>query len=162
MVAVDDQFPYRLYGPQQDNSTVVVPSLPTVSWGLDSPLQIWGQVSGCETGQVWPRPDGSVVWGACKGEVGRYVVATGQEQHYWVYPQNRYGHNPKDIKYRFPRQTVVYLSPHDPKTVYQASHVLHRSTDEGIDWEIISHDLTAYEPDKQVTPGTPDHARHHG
>jgi len=155
MVAVDDQFPYRLYGPQQDNSTVVVPSLPPVAWGLDSPLQIWGQVSGCETGQVWPRPDGSVVWGACKGEVGRYVVATGQEQHYWVYPQNRYGHNPKDIKYRFPRQTVVYLSPHDPKTVYQASHVLHRSTDEGVTWEIISHDLTAYEPDKQVTPGTP-------
>jgi photosystem II stability/assembly factor-like uncharacterized protein len=155
MVAVDDQFPYRLYGPQQDNSTVVVPSLPTVSWGLDSPLQIWGQVSGCETGQVWPRPDGSIVWGACKGEVGRYVVATGQEQHYWVYPQNRYGHNPKDIKYRFPRQTVVYLSPHDPNTVYQASHVLHRSTDEGRTWEIISPDLTAYEPDKQVTPGTP-------
>ena len=155
MVAVDDQFPYRLYGPQQDNSTVVVPSLPAVSWGLDSPLQIWGQVSGCETGQVWARPDGSVVWGACKGEVGRYSVATGQEQHYWVYPQNRYGHNPKDIKYRFPRQTVVYLSPHDPKTVYQASHVLHRSTDEGKTWEIISHDLTAYEPDKQVTPGTP-------
>jgi photosystem II stability/assembly factor-like uncharacterized protein len=155
MVAVDDQFPYRLYGPQQDNSTVVVPSLPPVAWGLDSPLQIWGQVAGCETGQVWPRPDGSVVWGACKGEVGRYVVATGQEQHYWVYPQNRYGHNPKDIKYRFPRQTVVYLSPHDPKTVYQASHVLHRSTDEGVNWEIISHDLTAYEPDKQVTPGTP-------
>ena len=155
MVAVDDQFPYRLYGPQQDNSTVVVPSLPPVAWGLDSPLQIWGQVAGCETGQVWPRPDGSVVWGACKGEVGRYVVATGQEQHYWVYPQNRYGHNPKDIKYRFPRQTVVYLSPHDPKTVYQASHVLHRSTDEGVTWEIISPDLTAYEPDKQVTPGTP-------
>ncbi len=155
MVAVDEQFPYRLYGPQQDNSTVVVPSLPTVSWGLDSPLQIWGQVSGCETGQVWPRPDGSVVWGACKGEVGRYSVATGQEQHYWVYPQNRYGHNPKDIKYRFPRQTVVYVSPHDPKTVYQASHVLHRSTDEGVTWETISHDLTAYEPDKQVTPGTP-------
>ena len=155
MVAVDDQFPYRLYGPQQDNSTVVVPSLPPVAWGLDSPLQIWGQVAGCETGQVWPRPDGSVIWGACKGEVGRYVVATGQEQHYWVYPQNRYGHNPKDVRYRFPRQTVVYLSPHDPKTVYQASHVLHRSTDEGITWEIISHDLTAYEPDKQVTPGTP-------
>jgi len=155
MVAVDDQFPYRLYGPQQDNSTVVVPSLPPVSWGLDSSLQIWGQASGCETGQVWPRPDGSVVWGACKGEVGRYVVATGQEQHYWVYPQNRYGHNPKDIKYRFPRQTVVYLSPHDPRTVYQASHVLHRSTDEGVTWEIISHDLTAYEPDKQVTPGSP-------
>ncbi len=155
MVAVDEQFPYRLYGPQQDNSTVVVPSLPPVNWSLDSPLQIWGQVSGCETGQVWPRPDGSIVWGACKGEAGRYSAATGQEQHYWVYPQNRYGTSPRDIKYRFPRQTVVYVSPHDPATVYQASQVVHRSTDEGRTWEIISHDLTACEPDKQVTPGTP-------
>ncbi|HOQ61741.1 MAG TPA: hypothetical protein PKZ08_14040, partial [Vicinamibacterales bacterium] len=155
MVSVDEQFPYRLYGPQQDNTTVVVPSLPPVAWGLDSPVQAWGQVAGCETGQVWPRPDGSVVWGACKGQVGRYVTATGQEQQYWVYPQNRYGHNPKDIKYRFPRQTVVYLSPHDPKTIYQASHVVHRSVDEGVTWETISHDLTAYEPDKQITPGTP-------
>ncbi len=154
-VTLDDQFPYRLYAPQQDNSTVVVPSLPPVSWSLDSPLQIWGQASGCETGQIAPRPDGSVIWGSCKGEVGRYSVATGQEQHYWVYPQNRYGTNPKDIKYRFPRQTVVYLSPHDPKTIYQASHVLHRSTDEGRTWETISPDLTADEADKQVTPGSP-------
>ena len=54
-----------------------------------------------------------MVWGACKGEVGRYNIETGQEKHYWVYPQNRYGHDPDDIKYRFPRQTVVYVSPHD-------------------------------------------------
>ncbi|MCX6545294.1 MAG: hypothetical protein NTV05_12900 [Acidobacteria bacterium] len=155
MVAVDEQFPYRLYAPQQDNSTVVVPSLPTVAWGLDSPLQIWGQASGCETGQIWPRPDGKIVFGACKGELGRYSVVSGQEQHYWVYPQNRYGHNPKDIKFRFPRQTVVYVSPHDPGVIYQASHVLHRSVDDGKTWETISPDLTANEPDKQVTPGTP-------
>jgi len=155
MVSVDEQFPYRLYAPQQDNSTLVVPSLPPVSWALDSPLQIWGQASGCETGQIWPRPDGKVIYGACKGEFGRYSVATGQEQYYWVYPQNRYGHNPKDIKYRFPRQTVVYVSPHDPKVIYQASHVLHRSEDEGRTWETISPDLTANEPDKQVTPGSP-------
>ena len=154
MVAVDEQFPYRLYGPQQDNSTLVVPSLPTVSWGAE-PLQMWGQVSGCETGQVWPRPDGKVIFGACKGEFGRYSVVTGQEQHYWVYPQNRYGHNPKDIKYRFPRQTVVYVSPHDPTVIYQASHVLHRSIDEGKTWDVVSPDLTANEPDKQITPGTP-------
>ncbi len=155
MVTVDDQFPYRLYAPQQDNTTVVVPSLPPVAWSLDSPFQIWGQASGCETGQIVPRPDGKIVWGACKGEVGRYNVETGQEQHFWVYPQNRYGTNPKDIKYRFPRQTVVYLSPHDPSVVYQASHVLHMSKDEGQTWEVISPDLTANEPDKQVTPGTP-------
>ena len=155
MLAVDEQVPYRVYGPQQDNTTVVVPSLPPVAWAVDTPEQLWSQGPGCETGQIQPRPDGSVIWGACKGEVGRYVVATGQEQHFWVYPQNRYGHDPDDIRFRFPRQTVVVVSPHDPRTVYQASHVVHRTTDEGITWEVISPDLTAREPDKQVVPGTP-------
>ena len=69
------------------------------------------------------------------------------EKHYWIYPQNRYGHHPNDIKFRFPRQTVIYLSPHDDRVVYQASHVLHRSTDEGVTWETISGDLTAHEPE---------------
>jgi photosystem II stability/assembly factor-like uncharacterized protein len=155
MVAVDDQYPYRLYVPQQDNTTLIVPSVPPVSWGLDHPAQLWIQASGCETGGIWPRRDGRVVWGACKGEVGRYNLLTGQEQHYWIYPQNRYGHDPDDIKYRFPRQTVVYLSPHDERVVYQASHVLHRSMDEGVTWETISPDLTAREPQFQIVPGNP-------
>ena len=72
MVSVDEQYPYRLYMPQQDNSTVIIPSVPPVSWGFDHPAQAWQQASGCETGQIWPKPDGKVVWGACKGEVGRY------------------------------------------------------------------------------------------
>jgi photosystem II stability/assembly factor-like uncharacterized protein len=155
MVSVDEQFPYRLYAPQQDNTTLVTYSLPPTSTGTDHPAQLFFQASGCETGGIWPRPDGKVIWGACKGEVGRYSLESGQEQHYWVYPQNRYGQNPKDIKFRFPRQTVVFLSPHDPRTIYQASHVLHRSRDEGRTWETISPDLTANEPDKQIVPGTP-------
>ena len=155
MVAVDEQTPYRLYMPQQDNSTLIIPSVPPHTWGYDHPAQAWTQASGCETGMIWPKPDGQVVWGACKGEVGRYNVRTGQEQHYWVYPQNRYGHDPDDIAYRFPRQTVVYVSPHDSRVIYQASHVLHRSTDEGILWEIISPDLTAKEPQYQYPSGNP-------
>lgn len=155
MVAVDEQHPYKLYVPQQDNTTLVVPSNPPVSWGLDHPAEMWSQASGCETGQIWARKDGSVIWGACKGEVGRYNVLTGQEKHYWIYPQNRYGQDPDEIKYRFPRQTVVYLSPHDDRIVYQASHVIHRSIDEGVTWETISPDLTAKEPEYQIIPGTP-------
>ncbi len=155
MVSVDDQYPYRLYFPQQDNTTMSVPSVPGVSWGFDHPSEAWVQLSGCETGQVWARKDGKTIWGACKGEVGRYNISTGQEKHYWVYPQNRYGHRPDDIKYRFPRQTVVFISPHDEQVVYQASHVLHRSIDEGVTWETISPDLTANEPDKQIIPGNP-------
>jgi photosystem II stability/assembly factor-like uncharacterized protein len=155
MVAVDEQYPYRLYMPQQDNSTLIIPSIPPVSWGFEHPAQAWQQASGCETGQIWPKKNGLIVWGACKGEVGRYNTVTGQEKHYWVYPQNRYGHDPDEIKYRFPRQTVVYVSPHDERVIYQASHVLHRSMDEGISWEIISPDLTAKEPQYQIVSGNP-------
>ena len=155
MVAVDQQHPYLLYAPQQDNSTVVVPSVPTGSFGFDHPAQAFTQASGCETGGIWPTPDGRVVWGACKGEVERLNVQTGQAQGRWIYPQDRYGHHPDEIKYRFPRQTVIMLSPHDPKTVYQASHVLHRSTDDGVTWQVISPDLTAHEKEYQVVPGRP-------
>ncbi len=155
MVTVDEQFPYRLYAPQQDNSTIIVPSVPPVSWGFDHQAQSWVQGPGCETGQIQPRPDGTVIWGICKGEIGRFDLATGQEQHYWVYPQNRYGHDPDEIRFRFPRQSVLLVSPHDPKTVYHASHVMHRTTNEGVTWETISGDLTAREPDKQIVPGNP-------
>ena len=155
MVAVDEQYPYRLYMPQQDNSTIIIPSTPPISWGFEHPAQTWQQASGCETGAIWPKPDGKIVWGACKGEVGRYNTTTGQEKHYWVYPQNRYGTDPDEIKYRFPRQTVVFVSPHDSRIIYQASHVLHRSTDEGMLWETISPDLTAKEAEYQIVSGNP-------
>jgi photosystem II stability/assembly factor-like uncharacterized protein len=155
MVSVDQQHPYLLYGPQQDNSTVVLPSIPPVSFGFDHPAQAWTQASGCETGGIWPTPDGRVIWGACKGEVERFSVETGQSQGRWIYPQHRYGHDPKDIKFRFPRQTVVFVSHHDPKVVYQASHVVHRSTDDGVTWQVVSPDLTWNDPKYQVVPGNP-------
>jgi hypothetical protein len=50
---------------------------------------------------------------------------------------------------------VIYVSPHDDRVVYQASHVLHRTTDEGVTWETISPDLTAHEAQYQILPGTP-------
>jgi photosystem II stability/assembly factor-like uncharacterized protein len=155
MVAVDQQHPYLLYAPQQDNSTVIAPSVPTASFGFDHPAQAFTQASGCETGGIWPTADGRIVWGACKGEVQRLNVQTGQAQGRWIYPQDRYGHHPDEIKFRFPRQTVIMVSPHDAKTVYQASHVLHRSTDDGVTWQVISPDLTAHEKEYQVVPGRP-------
>ena len=126
-----------------------------MSFGFDHPAQAWTQASGCETGGIMPTPDGKVIWGACKGELERFSVETGQSQGRWIYPQNRYGHHPKDIKYRFPRQTVILVSPHDPKTVYQASHVIHKTTDEGVTWQVISPDLTWNDPKYQIVPGNP-------
>ena len=98
MLDADDQFPYRMVAPQQDNSTVVVASRPPFSWPMDNPTQTWGQASGCESGQIRTVPSGKIIYGDCKGEFGRYNVETGQEQHYWVYPQQRYGKLPQDMR----------------------------------------------------------------
>jgi photosystem II stability/assembly factor-like uncharacterized protein len=154
MVDVDEQFPYRIYGPQQDNSTLIVHSRPPFAWGPE-PAQTWIQGPGCETGQIRPHPSGRIIYGVCKGEFGRYSLDTGQEKHYWVYPQNRYGHNPRDMKYRFVRQSPIEISPHDPRVVYHGSQYLHRTTNDGVTWETMSPDLTANEPDKQVISGEP-------
>jgi photosystem II stability/assembly factor-like uncharacterized protein len=155
-VEVDDQFPYRVYGAQQDNSTVIVPSAPPIAGRTDDPVQLWMQGPGCETGPIKPNPaNARIVYGVCKGEFSRLNLDTGQESHFWVYPQNRYGHNPRDVKYRFQRTSPFEISPHDPKVIYHGSHVVHRTTDEGYTWEVISPDLTANEPDKQVISGEP-------
>jgi photosystem II stability/assembly factor-like uncharacterized protein len=155
MLDADDQFPYRIVAPQQDNSTVVVASLPPYSWPLDQPTQVWGQASGCESGQIRTVPSGRIIYGDCKGEFGRYNVETGQEQHYWIYPQQRYGKNPKDMRYRFVRQAPIEISPQNPNIVFHGSQYVHKTTDGGIHWTRFSPDVTANKPEGQVTSGEP-------
>jgi photosystem II stability/assembly factor-like uncharacterized protein len=155
MVDADEQFPYRLYAPQQDNSTYVAASVPPFAWRIDDPTQTWFQASGCESGQIRPTPDGKIIYGDCKGEFGRYSVATGQEQHYWINPQQRYGKNPKDMKFRFVRQAPIEVDPHNPAVVYHGSQFLHKTIDGGVHWTTISPDLTADGPEGEVTSGGP-------
>jgi photosystem II stability/assembly factor-like uncharacterized protein len=155
MVDADDQFPYRVYAPQQDNSTYYVSNVPPFAWGPDEPTQTWFQASGCESGQIRPTPDGRIIYGDCKGEFGRYNVETGQEQHYWIYPQQRYGKNPKDMRYRFVRQAPIEIDAHNPKIVYHGSQYVHKTIDGGIHWTRFSPDVTANTPDGQVTSGEP-------
>jgi photosystem II stability/assembly factor-like uncharacterized protein len=155
MVDVDNEFPYRLVGPQQDNSTIAVYNVPPFAWPIDDPTQTWVQASGCESGQIRIVPDGKIVYGDCKGEFGRYNMDTGQEQHYWIYPQQRYGKNPKDMRYRFVRQAPIEIDPHNPKVVYHGSQYVHRSVDGGLHWTRFSPDVTANGPESQVTSGEP-------
>ena len=154
-VAVDDQFPYWIYAGQQDNSTIMVPSLPPYSPSIGS-AGFWQAIGGCETGPAVPKPGNhNIVYANCKGRFGRYNKLTGQEKQYYVGAANIYSHNPKDLKYRFQRVSPIHVSPFDPNVVYHASQYLHRTTDEGVTWETISPDLTANESDKQVISGTP-------
>ncbi|MEL7122845.1 MAG: hypothetical protein AAFO07_25585, partial [Bacteroidota bacterium] len=154
-VEVDDQFPYWLYAGQQDNSTISLPSLPpygSVSGGTG----YWMAVGGCETGPAVPKPGNpDIVYANCKGRFGVFNKKTGQEKQYYVGASNMYGHNPKDLKFRFQRVAPIHVSQHNPDVVYHTSQYVHKTTDDGKTWEIISPDLTAFEDDKQVISGSP-------
>ena len=155
-VEVDDQYPYWLYGGQQDNySTISVPSMPPYSLQA-GPNAYIRDTGGCETGPAVPRPGNhNIVYSNCKGRFGVFNKITGQEKQYYVGASNMYGHNPRDLKYRFQRVSPIHVSPHNPNKVYHASQFLHVTYDEGVTWETISPDLTAFESDKQVISGSP-------
>jgi len=153
-VNVDDQFPYWLYAGQQDNSTLAIPS--TSSAFSRRGANNFISVGGCETGPAVPKPGNhNIVYANCKGRFGVFNKVNRIEKQYYVGGQNLYGHNPKDLKYRFQRVAPIYVSPHNPDVVYHGSQYLHKTNDDGVTWETISPDLTAFEPDKQVISGSP-------
>ena len=153
-VTVDNQFPYNIYGAQQDNSTIRVPS--RFSGGL-TPYAHWQSVGGCEDGQIAVDPrNPNVVYAGCYGgEITRVDLGTGQERDILAYPQMEVGLAPKDLRYRFNWNAPIRLSPHDPRILYHASQVLHRSTDEGQSWQVISPDLSRNDKTKQDYAGEP-------
>ncbi len=154
-VDISDDFPYRLYAGQQDNTTISVPSLPPR--GLPGGYTaLWEEHGGCETGPAVPKPgDPDIVYANCKGRFGVYNRRTGQEQQYYVGYWNIYGHNPKDLAFRFQRVAPIHVSPHDPERVYHTSQYVHVTTNGGQAWETISPDLTAFTPETQVRSGEP-------
>ena len=127
-VAVDDQYPYWVYGAQQDNTTIAIPSSSPSATSAQG-TQVMIDVGGCETGPA------------------------GSNREYSIGASNIYGHNPKDLKYRFQRVAPVHVSPHDPDVVYMGSQYVHKTRNNGEIWETISPDLTAFESDKQVISG---------
>jgi len=153
-VNVDDQFVYSLYAGQQDNSTVAISSASDASSRRGANDFI--QVGGCETGPAVPKPGNpNIVYSNCKGMFSVFDKTTGVEKKYYVGGQSLYGHNPKDLKYRFQRVSPIFVSQHNPDVVYHGSQFLHKTTDDGVTWQTISPDLTANEPDKQVISGGP-------
>lgn len=154
-VEVDDQYPYWLYAGQQDNSTTIaVPSMPpfrtqdVAAYLVDS--------GGCETGPGVPKPGNhNIVYSNCKGRFSVFDKRIGTEKGYYIGATNIYGHNPRDLKYRFQRVAPIHVSPHNADVVYMGSQYVHRTTDDGQTWKTISPDLTANEPDKQVISGSP-------
>ncbi|MCB1844507.1 MAG: hypothetical protein KDI09_16215 [Halioglobus sp.] len=123
---------------------------------MQSKLAWLVHTGGCETGPAVPEPGNhNIVYVSCKGRFGVFDKRTGQEKGYYLGAANMYGHNPKDLRYRFQRVSPVHVSPHNPGVVYQGSQYLHPTSDDGVTWETISPDLTANEADKQVISGSP-------
>ena len=150
-VWVDNQFPYKLYGAQQDNTTLIISSQADPSSRDD-----WRPGPGCETGPIMPHPrNPDIVYGSCKGQYGVMNLKTGQEKNYWIGAQSLYGNPASDLIYRMQRVSPMATSPHDPDILYYGSQFVHRTRDKGVTWEKISPDLTAKPECCQGASGEP-------
>ncbi|MBV8053357.1 MAG: hypothetical protein JOZ80_19365 [Acidobacteriaceae bacterium] len=151
-VTTDNQFPYYVYGAQQDNSTVAIASA-----GLDGAVDRsdWYDAGGGESGYLAPDPsDPQIVYaGSYGGDITRYDHRTHQTQAVNPWPVNPIGWAAGDLKYRFQWTEPIVFSPHDPKTLYFAAQVLFKTTDAGMSWSIISPDLTRNDKSKQASSG---------
>ncbi|HNH32971.1 MAG TPA: sialidase family protein, partial [bacterium] len=153
-VSVDNQFPYNIYGAQQDNSTVRISSR-TTSYGID--FADWSIVAGGESGYVVAHPSKPTVTfgGSYGGYLTRLDATTKQERNIAVWPDNPIGAGAADQKYRFQWTYPIVFSPHDKNTLYVTAQCVFRSTDEGQSWTVISGDLTRNDQSKQLSSGGP-------
>lgn len=153
-VTTDNQVPYRVYGAQQDNSTI---SLPSRSQLAAITLADYYEVGGGESGYIAVRPDDpNIVYaGSYLGYLTRYDHRTGQTRDITIWPEAALGWPARDLKYRFQWTFPVLLSPHDPHVLYATGNHVFRSTDEGSSWEVISPDLTRNDKSKMEPSGGP-------
>jgi len=160
-VSVDNAFPYRVYGAQQDNSTISVPSN---NPGGITPKQHWMAVGGGESGHIAvdPRNHQVVYAGNYIGQIDRTDLAKGHSRNVVAYPQMHDGVAPRDIRYRFQWNAPIRISPHNPDILYHCSQYVHKSTDGGQSWEVISPDLSTNKDAYQNIPGGPVQHDHTG
>ena len=153
-VTTDNSFPYRIYGAQQDNSTVRISHR---SGGRFIGEDDWEPTAGGESAHIAPKPDNSeiVYGGSYDGFLTRVDHSKEQIRAVNVWPDNPMGHGAEDMKYRFQWNFPIFFSPHNPDKLYTASNHLHVSTNEGQTWEVISPDLTRNDPSKLGSSGGP-------
>jgi photosystem II stability/assembly factor-like uncharacterized protein len=153
-VTTDNHFPYRIYGAQQDNSTVRIAHRTNGGSITESD---WESSAGGESAHLAPHPINTdiVYGGSYGGLLSRVDHSTGQSRVINVWPNNPMGHGAENMKYRFQWNFPIFFSPHDPNKLYTASNYLHVTTDEGQSWEVISPDLTRNDPTKLGPSGGP-------
>ena len=153
-VTTDNSFPYRIYGAQQDNSTVRI-SHRTSGSGITE--RDWEPSAGGESAHLAPDPKNSdiVYGGTYKGYMMRKDHSVDQTRSINIWPDNPAGSGAEVMKYRFNWNFPVKFSIHDDNTLYAGSNYLHVTTNEGQTWKTISPDLTRSLPETIKSSGGP-------
>ncbi|MEM6697169.1 MAG: glycosyl hydrolase [Bacteroidota bacterium] len=153
-VTTDNHFPYRIYGAQQDNSTIRISHR---SDGYAITESDWERSAGGESAHLAPDPlNPDIVYGGTyKGYMMRQDHSTGQTRSTNIWPFNPAGSGAEVMKYRFNWNYPIFFSPHDPKKLYAGSNYLHLTTNGGQSWEVISPDLSRNDPKTIESSGGP-------
>lgn len=153
-VTTDNHFPYRIYGAQQDNSTVRISSRSN-SFSIGE--RDWEPTAGGESGHIAPHPENPdiVYGGSYGGFLTRINHETGERRNVHIWPDNPMGRGAGDLKYRFQWNFPIHFSPHNPDRLYAAANVLFVTENEGQSWKQISPDLTRNDHRKLGPSGGP-------
>ncbi|HZG25866.1 MAG TPA: hypothetical protein VEZ17_14855, partial [Chitinophagaceae bacterium] len=143
-VITDNKFPYRVYGSQQDNSTISVPS--RSDNGAIYPDELYS-VGGGESGYIaFDKNNPKLIFAGNHHWITKLDMESNQISDVSVVPEDNYGYGSADIKYRFQWTFPIVISPHNSKTLYATSSYVHRSVDQGRSWQVISPNLTRSDP----------------
>jgi photosystem II stability/assembly factor-like uncharacterized protein len=159
-VDADNQFPYHIYGSQQDNFAMRLPMADAegaISW------KNYYEPGGGESGymRIQPEPPhkvfgGGIGTGLGHGRLLSWDPEEDQRQNITAWPEvHGMGAGAIHLKYRFQWTFPVEFSPHDPNVMYVCSQYVHKSTDLGHSYEVISPDLTRNDPDRLQSSGGP-------
>ena len=141
-VSVDNEFPYHLYGAQQDNSSIRIKSRNVENFAINR--GDWEALNSGESGYVVSDPTNAdiIYGGSYMADLQKMTLSKNVSQNVSPNPITYLGAGAEDMKYRFQWTYPIVFSPHDPKTMYITSQFVHKTTNAGQSWDIISPDLT--------------------
>ncbi|MCC6783631.1 MAG: glycosyl hydrolase [Planctomycetes bacterium] len=154
-VSLDDEFPYRLLGGQQDNSALRIRSRNVDGGAIGE--RDFESTAGGESGHVVAQPGNpDLVFG---GSYGGYLEwqhhRTGESRRVNPWPDSVMGFGARDARWRFQWNFPLFFSPHEPGRLYAAAQALFVSEDLGASWRVLSPDLSRNDRDKQGPSGGP-------
>lgn len=154
-INVDNEFPYNIYGGQQDNTSVKIASRALGSFGIDNTN--WSASAGGESAFLAFNPDKPdyVLGGSYQGTIEVLDNRASASTNIMAAPIQYLGRDAKDNKYRFNWNAPIIWSKHEPNTFYHGAQVLLKTSDMGKTWKEVSPDLTRNEKDKQGKGGGP-------